>query len=307
MTAKPRRVRGGVRLVAKHLPLNLGWAGRGWMEAVARCVAEHELKEGFDYGRTGQTRGLTFEPGRVLAAVQGRAIRPYRVVLQIETFTDEQWSRVIDALAVQAIFAGKLLSGEVPESIGDLFRSMELALLPAGQGALAAACTAPNERHWCKHSACVALLVAEAIEKDPFLLFTLRGLPGPELLERLRVRRSRSGTEVADGQTGGMVSETVGSILADATVSPPLESVMDQFWEAGPGLAEFETPIRSPEVTHPLLRRLGQSPFTESRFPLVGLLATCYDMISRSAIESPAGGNPPGGEDAESETEHESA
>ena len=35
---------------------------------------------------------------------------------------------------------------------------------------------------------------------------------------------------------------------------------------------------------HPLLRRLGPSPFESSRFPFVGLLATCYDVISKAAL-----------------------
>jgi len=33
-----------------------------------------------------------------------------------------------------------------------------------------------------------------------------------------------------------------------------------------------------------LLRRLGPSPFPEGRFPLIGLMATCYQLIGEAAI-----------------------
>jgi hypothetical protein len=63
----------------------------------------------------------------------------------------------------------------------------------------------------------------------------------------------------------------------------PLGADLERFWEAGPELAQIDTPMGEPEVSHVLLRRLGPSPFTESRFPLVGLLATCYEVVSEHA------------------------
>ena len=42
-----------------------------------------------------------------------------------------------------------------------------------------------------------------------------------------------------------------------------------------------------------LLRRIGPSPFTGAKFPLAGLLATCYDAISQAVIRGePAGAQP---------------
>jgi hypothetical protein len=63
-----------------------------------------------------------------------------------------------------------------------------------------------------------------------------------------------------------------------------LDACLDRFWEAGLELDQVDAPIAPPEVSHPLLRRLGPSPFEQSRFPFVGLLATCYDVISAAAL-----------------------
>jgi hypothetical protein len=43
-------------------------------------------------------------------------------------------------------------------------------------------------------------------------------------------------------------------------------------------------PISTPDVSHPLLRRMGASPFQGAKFPMVGLLATCYDVISQEMV-----------------------
>ncbi len=280
LSDRARRVRGGVRLLAKQWPMSLSWAGTGWLGSISSRFSESVLAEGFQYARQGQVRSLEFAPGRVTASVQGRAVRPYRVVLQVRPFDDAQWSAVVEAMADRARHSARLLAGEFDESFEEPFAAIGLHLFPSAEGDLVAACGAPSERPWCKHAACAVLVVAEAIERDPLLLVMLRGLPGEELVERLRDRRSAKGA-AASGK-GQFAVSTTGA--AEPPRSPPLEQCLEHFWEPGPELEEIQTPLRPPEVSHALLRRLGPSPFEEGKFPIVGLLATCYDAISRSAL-----------------------
>jgi uncharacterized Zn finger protein len=265
--------------------MTLSWAGSAFLGAVHAAAREHEIKEGFEYARAGQARGVVFEPGRVSAQVQGRALRPYKVILQVQTFDDAQWERVLARTAEHAIEGGRILAGEADDSLVALFAGVGLTLFPSGPTEVLAACTAPGERPWCKHACCVALLVAEALEKDPLLILTLRGMPAAEFVDRLRDRRS------AATAAAGLPARSGDLPASLREPSPPLESVVEEFWESGPGLDELETPIKPPDVSHPLLRRLGPSPFPDGRFPLVGLLATCYDVMSKAAIEDP--GAPP--------------
>ena len=245
-------------------------------------LGETAIREGFDYARAGQTRALTVEPGRLIAGVQGRAIRAYRLTIQVETFTEEQWERAVSALADQAIFSARLLAGEMPPEIESIFQAQGLSLFPRGPQDLALVCSAPNEIPWCKHVCCVALLLAEALEREPFSLFALRGLAGSDLLDRLRRRRSE--------RTAAAAEEAASAPDAVAEAGRSLEDDLERFWEAGPGLETVETAPKPPEVGHALLRRLGPSPFPAGSFPIVGLLATCYDAISKAAVE----GDPPG-------------
>ena len=143
-----------------------------------------------------------------------------------------------------------------------------------------------SDSPWCKHICCVMALVAEKLSHDPFLIFQIRGLGKDDLLERLRQKRAVS---TPGRQSTGLI-ETAGldhpipvyqpqiAGVTDA-VGKPLDQSADVFWEAGPELDTLELPVEPPVVSHPLLRRLGTSPFQGAKFPLVGLLATCYETI----------------------------
>jgi uncharacterized Zn finger protein len=53
--------------------------------------------------------------GRVEADVQGSRYEPYRIVFRVKSLTERQWEKAIETLASQALFAAKLLSGEMPQ------------------------------------------------------------------------------------------------------------------------------------------------------------------------------------------------
>jgi uncharacterized Zn finger protein len=138
-------------------------------------------------------------------------------------------------------------------------------------------------------------LVAERLGNDTFLIFALRGIQRDELLEQLRSRRTR--------QTNSRAAEPGAAVVpADTRPVPvylprlpgadeaatPLEQSIDHFWVSGPGLHHIELAMGQPDVCHPLLRRLGSSPFDAAvgaKFPLVGLLATCYDVVTQHALD----------------------
>jgi uncharacterized Zn finger protein len=314
----PKKVRGGIKLtegVGGVLPWTSSWAAQRWIRVVESVDDGQNLVQGLEYAKLGQTKSLTPDAGGIASSVQGRADRPYAVKIAFDTFTDEQWHKVIKAMAEGAVYSAKLLSGELPTNIDDLFIPLGLKLFPTEMDELKVTCTcrrvwapptaaaapapadaapieppqtpAPpptdaahpqaNPERWCKHACCAAYLFAERLTSDPFLMFRLRGLAGGELLDRLRHMRS-----VGQQGSGLYVGRVAG--VSDAEPAP-LDADLDTFWDAGPGLASLDMTIAAPPITHPLLRRLGPSPFTNSTFPLVGLLASCYDSISADTLK----------------------
>ena len=89
------------------------------------------------------------------------------------------------ALARQAIFAAKLLAGEMPQDIETVFEEAGLSLFPAKLGDLETDCSCPDWSNPCKHIAAVYYLLGEEFDRDPFLIFTLRGMDRDELVALL--------------------------------------------------------------------------------------------------------------------------
>jgi uncharacterized Zn finger protein len=145
---------------------------------------------------------------------------------------------------------------------------------------------------WCKHVCCMMYLVADRLGANPMTVFMLRGMPEQDLLERLRQARALQGLQRTGG---GAIPVYTPHVVGVATTSRPLEQSLESFWTAEDpeALDTLDMPIAPPEVSHPLLRRVGPSPFAGAKFPITGLLATCYDVISQAVIREAEGTKEP--------------
>lgn len=105
--------------------------------------------------------------------------------IEVDTLTGKQWDKVVEALSGQALFTAKLLAGEMPTDIEEMFAKTKVSLFPQHQEDLMTDCSCPDWSNPCKHVAAVYYLLGEEFDRDPFLLFRLRGLGRDELLQRL--------------------------------------------------------------------------------------------------------------------------
>src|SRR6266404_4194850 len=71
---------------------------------------------------------------------------------------------------------GTLLGGEMPHEIEDVFRSAGVSLFPEKRNDLTTECSCPDPVNPCKHIAAVYYLLGEEFDRDPFLIFQLRGI-----------------------------------------------------------------------------------------------------------------------------------
>lgn len=300
LPAKPRKVRGGVKLTSTFAPgdANLGWAAQRWLRLMENATEGPRLLEGLEYGKLGQTRRLTVSRGLIDAAVQGRADRAYTVRISFDAFSEAAWDKAVASMADGAIYAAKLLAGELPANIEDLFAPLGLKLFPSDLAELRTSCTCGDPLPWCKHVCCTSYLFASRLAAEPFAIFAARGLDAEEIRERLRERRAMAG--VGTGSVPVYAQRVPG---ASDVQAKSLDECLDHFWEAGPELRELELPLERPAVSHPLLRRLGPSPFTNAPFPLVGLLASCYETISERALRREENGAGAGENGAEGDAE----
>src|SRR5262245_39002125 len=187
--SQPVRVEGGIRARSRRGDFAGTWWSRRFIEILESYEYGARLRRGRSYARAGQVLDLTVARGVVRARVQGSRPRPYRVEVTVRTLSDRDWERAERTMAEKAVFAARLLAGEMPDEIEEAFTASRLTLFPRSGRELASSCTCPDWASPCKHVAAVFYLLAEAFDRDPFLIFEWRGRTKDELLGRLRALR----------------------------------------------------------------------------------------------------------------------
>ena len=145
------------------------------------------LARGRNYARRGQVIGFEISCGYVTAQVQGSRPKPYRVQIQVTPLTTAQWRKVEQALAAQALFRARLLAGEMPPEIEEVFAGCGTPLFPRSARDLDMSCSCPDWGVPCKHLAAVCYVLAEAFDLDPFGILAWRGRGREDLLAAMRL------------------------------------------------------------------------------------------------------------------------
>lgn len=187
--SSPRKVPGGLKLRSKRGEVADTWWGRRWTQALESFGWHTRLERGRRYARAGQVASIKIESGKALARVQGSRPKPYGVTIALHPISRKDWSRVADSIARQALYTAKLLSGEMPPEIEKVFSQSKLALFPKSKHDLSTDCSCPDWENPCKHIAATHYILAQEFDRDPFLLFKIRGISREELLSEIRSRR----------------------------------------------------------------------------------------------------------------------
>ena len=216
------------------------WWGRAWLEALEQRARldPDRLPRGREYARSGAVGDLTLAPGEARARVRGRKTEPYQVRIRVRPFADDEWDRVLEAIAAQLGHAAALLDGELPPEIADDAAGAGLDLLPGG-GEVGPRCDCPDDADPCKHSAAACYLIADALDADPFALFLLRGRTRDQVLAGIRARRRGAGA----GAAGAGAAGTGAAARADSGASPAEDGGRPASDAGVDARAAFRTPV----------------------------------------------------------------
>lgn len=261
------------------------WADR-WIAALERLVDSGRLARGRAYARKGQVLEINIEPGKVSARVQGSRPTPYKITINIGQLTNQEWERVLTALAAQAIFTASLLNGEMPPDVETAFDAAKVSLFPQTQQDLTTKCSCPDAANPCKHLAAVFYLLGERFDQDPFLIFRLRGRTREEILGALRAGRQGYGAE----RQGHGAAAAIGAAAEKLTDGRPLEELIPTFWQEGAPLEHFTVSIAAPEVGAVLLKRLGAPPLGQDATEVSATLTRTYAIVTSQALDLAFGG-----------------
>ncbi len=251
------------------------WWAQRWIDVLESFGWTQRLARGRNYARNGNVLLMDFQGSQVIARVQGTAPQPYDVSLGLDRFGDEQWEEVIETLADRAIFAAKLLAGEMPQNIEEAFTASGLSLFPFTKWDIHSQCSCPDSANPCKHIAAVYYLMGERFDQDPFVLFALRGRTRAEIIQRLRELRGNARTAV----------DTEAPVKTVPV--PPL--TVEHFWELDGDLDPSLVVIAPPPSQETVIDFLGAPPI-ETAEPTVNHLKSVYSQVRDRAIAASLGG-----------------
>ncbi|RCV65362.1 hypothetical protein C5S53_04175 [Methanophagales archaeon] len=277
--AKPKGVKNGIKTKSKRGAIGETWWSERWIAVLESFDMGARLTRGRTYARKGQVISIDVQKGAVTAKVQGTRAKPYAVGIQLNPISDPEWAIVTEAMASKAIFAAKLLSGDMPHDIEDAFRDAKVAFFPTSKKELKTNCSCPDWANPCKHIAAVYYLLAERFDEDPFLIFKLRGRTKEEFIAALREKRTAAATVAEEREAITTASSTAEKVKSQ-------EAYLDSFWQAGAALDTFSVNPARPEVENAILERLGDAPFSVGRTNLNSLLSKAYETASRAALQT---------------------
>ena len=266
--SKPKAVRGGIRAQTTRGAFGQSWWAKRWIAVLEGFQLGARLTRGRSYARAGQVKSIAVADGKVTAQVQGSRPSPYRVTIGVRQLDAREWAQVVARLNEQAAFAAKLLAGEMPQEIETVFGEAGVSLFPARLDDLQTECSCPDWSNPCKHIAAVYYLLGEEFDRDPFLIFRLRGMDRPKLMKVLGAGARPSAPPPAAGE--------------------PLPTDPAAFW-GGPVPADVVGAISEPPVAAGALRRLGKFPFWRGERPLVEMLEPVYRSAREAGVRAVAG------------------
>ncbi len=277
--SKPIEVEGGIKAKSKRGSIGDTWWSKRWVGVLESFGWSNRLERGRRYARKGQVLDFELSAGKVEATVQGSVSKPYFVTIEIKPLTEGAWDHVIEEMSQKAIFAAKLLAGEMPDDIEDAFEAAGMSLFPGKSKDIKTYCSCPDSANPCKHIAALYYILAEEFDRDPFMIFELRGRTKDDITAALRKQRTVD-DESPPGPEALPAGEDAGQ--EEAALS------MDDFWEAGES-ESFSVSISPPDVSAAVIKRLGTPQFWDSKEDFVEKMGGYYEEISKRAIETAYG------------------
>ncbi|MDD4187780.1 MAG: hypothetical protein PHX04_03360 [Bacilli bacterium] len=199
------------RTIAKN------WWGKAWCEYLKKYADyDNRISRGRSYVSNGFIIDYKQVDNQILALVQGSRIKPYEILITFATVSDKTIKNLKDNYLNQLENIDDLLSGNFPEKLGNEF--LESELFPKPNKEIAFSCTCPDHACLCKHISCALYGLGALLDKNPEVLFSLRGIKLEELISN-KLSKSVDDIILSTNETAdNMLSEEEANELFDLMI-----------------------------------------------------------------------------------------
>lgn len=264
------------------------WWGQKFIAALEQVTAPGRLSRGRSYASGGKIKRFDIQDGIITAHVRG-SVNPYfgvyteplyTTVVEFPPISSAKWAAAIALIASKASLISRLLLNEIPDTIEDAFATLNLNLLPHSEKDFKSHCSCPDWSNPCKHIAGVFYRLANELDRDPFLLFELRGLSRDDLHRELA--KSPLGQALsAELQLEQRSPQPVSSYYTrpEPQIVTNLEGLRD-FWHGAKRLPQTIEPLPETIVSGIPIKKQGDFPaFWHRDNSFTEAMETLYDLV----------------------------
>jgi len=270
------------------------WWGNTFIEALETFTDPGRLGRGRSYARGSKVKSFKINDGVVMAEVRG-SVNPYfgvykeplyKTSIELQPISQAKWAVAIAQMASKASFISKLLLNEMPDNIEDAFSTLGLHLLPHNRKDFKTSCSCPDGSNPCKHIAGVYYLVAAELDKDPFLLFELRGL------SKAVLQRELAKTPLGMALSAELTAQAAEPLAVESYYTRPTttkaETVsLKEFWQGAKRLPQSLDETTQSGVRAIVVKKQGDfPPFWQKEGSFIEAMEELYERVKTKNKEA---------------------
>ncbi|NEP85316.1 MAG: hypothetical protein F6K39_48875, partial [Okeania sp. SIO3B3] len=251
---------------------------------------DNRLSRGKSYARNNKIIRYDITKGKIESLVRG-SVNPYfgvyqeptyKVSIKIKSISKQNWQKVIKAISSKASIVTQLLMKEMPENLESEFEALGLHFLPYSDSEFTTKCDCPDYSNPCKHIAGTYYLIAKELDRDPFIMFQLRGLSVDDLMEELK--KSTLGKILSSSIRESDVEPEISESLYTTPITIPIKELPDykEFWSGKKKLGKDIELKPKTGIVAPLIKKGGEFPlFWEKEFSFLEIMEELYNKARK--------------------------
>ena len=162
------------------------WWGKEWLASLTKIDYANRIPRGKSYANTGKVLDLTITDNVISAKVKGHYASSYRITIKVPQVSAKDRTKLMDLILTKPNIMASLSNKILDPELLDIASSLDISIFPKQWRDLDMKCNCPDFAVPCKHIAAVIYMVSMEIDRDPFVLFRMRGI---DLLMELKKRK----------------------------------------------------------------------------------------------------------------------
>jgi uncharacterized Zn finger protein len=244
------------------------WWGKKFLDTVGQFVDPSSLARGRQFLAQNKLTEFRLEGSSVSAQSKRKlqtmnAFEPrqhYTATLTFKTIESTHWDEALKLIGSRAGYITRLLFNEMPDEIEAPLSALGINLIPSNPEDLEVRCSCDENEAPCRHVAALFYFLALKLDRDPFILFELRGLSRDIMIECLK--KTELGSTLASALDDDSHPLDVGETLhTRAQIVPSQEQIsLEAFWHCEQKVPENSLNTTQPSVSALLARKGGDFP-----------------------------------------------